>query len=131
MALYCDGCGELVYRTRYMPLLKKSLGIGKGSCDCAVRYLGMNVDAVAPTTVNPFDITFEHVNDEFGNKLHVSNLRQLSAAEKRLGFQSVVLNADAQNFDDPPQQKPVDVAAIHNWRHSNLGRYRENQRRRA
>lgn len=121
MSLKCGQCGESAYRTRFMPTLKLHLGYGAGSCQCADKHLGRALRATS--TANPFDIRFDHVKDEFGNHLHVENIRQLSAAEKRLGFQSVVLNADAQNFDDPPQQKPVDFAAIHKWKFSNRERY--------
>jgi hypothetical protein len=85
--------------------------------------------ALPSSTTNPFDITFDHVH-EFGQKLHVSNLRELERAESRLGFQSVVLNSDAQNFDDPPQQAVMDMARVHNWRYSNERRFRESQGRR-
>jgi hypothetical protein len=112
-----------------MPTIKKSLGYGPGSCHCAEKHLCQR-EALPSSTKNPFDITFDHVNDEFGQKLHVSSLRELSAAEKRLGFQSVVMNADAQNFDDPPQQKVMDMAAVHQWRYSSERRYRESQGRR-
>lgn len=99
-----------------MPTLKMFLGIGPGSCQCAEKHLGH-----APrtsSTANPFEITFQHVNDEFGNPLKVSSIRQLEAAEKRLGFQSVVLNSDAQNFDDPPQQRKIEMRDLHNWKFS-------------
>jgi hypothetical protein len=52
------------------------------------------------------------VANEFGGHLEVESIRQLEAAENRLGFQSVVLNSDAQNFDDPPQQRPVTVSDL-------------------
>ena len=68
------------------------------------------------STLNPFAIEFQHVNDEFGRPLKVENLRQLSAAEKRLGFQSVVLNSDAQNFNDPPQQKKITMQDVHRYK---------------
>ena len=69
----------------------------------------MAADRIPKTTVNPFSIEFQHVNDEFGKRLKVDSIRQLEAAEKRLGFQSVVLNSDAQNFDDAPQQRKLEV----------------------
>ena len=112
----------MVYRRIYSREQDKDLGVECG-CTRRPRVLG-------DSTKSSFDITFDHVNDEFGNKLHVENIRQLEAAQNRLGFQSVVLNADAQNFDDPPQQKRVDMASVHNWRYSNQGRYRENYGRR-
>lgn len=78
--------------------------VGKGvECGCTRK-------PKAPIgTGNVFDITFDHVFDATGGKLHVSNLRELSAAEKTYGFQSVVMNSDHQNFDDPPQQKRYEV----------------------
>jgi hypothetical protein len=112
-----------------MPTIKKSLGYGAGSCHCAEQHLGQR-SALPSSVINPFDIEFQHVNDEFGKKLHVSSIGELERAQKRLGFQSVVLNSDAQNFDDPPQQERVDMARVHNWRHSSEGRYRENYGRR-
>jgi hypothetical protein len=125
----CDNCGTVAYRLRFMPTLKKSLGYGSGSCQCAEKHLGQRA-ALPYSTGNPFDITFDHVADEFGHKLHVSNIRELERAEKRLGFQSVVLNSNAQNFDDPPQQPVVDMAAAHRWKYSSERRYRESQGRR-
>lgn len=88
---------------RFMAIQKKWLGF---DCGC------LAADRVPRTTLNPFKIRFDHVADEFGNHLEVENIRQLEAAEKRLGFQSVVLNSDAQNFDDPPQQREVTVSDL-------------------
>ena len=129
MAQKCDGCGEIAYKLRYMPLAEKNLGYGPGTCRCAEKYLGQKT-AIPKTTCNPFDITFDHVADEMGNKLHVENIRQLEAAEKRLGFQSVVLNSDSQNFDDPPQQKSISFADVHRWKFSDRQRFESNQSRR-
>lgn len=103
MATTCDGCKKVVYRRRLKleePNKGKFLGF---DCGC------LAADWIPRTTVNPFQIEFQHVNDEFGNHLKVESIRQLEAAEKRLGFQSVVLNSDAQNFDDPPQQRSITV----------------------
>ena len=94
---------------------KKWLGF---DCGC------LAADRVPRGTENVFDITFQHVNDEFGNRLKVHSIRELEAAEKRLGFQSVVLNSDAQNFDDPPQQKSTSVADIHNWKFGSKESYK-------
>lgn len=107
-------CGKVVYRRKFMPTRNIWLGV---DCGCVAA------DRIPRTTRNPFDITFDHVNDSLGGKLHVSSIRQLEAAEKRLGFQSVVLNSDAQNFDDPPQQRPINVADVHNWKYSDRQRY--------
>jgi hypothetical protein len=111
-----------------MPTIKKSLGYGAGSCRCAEKHLGQ-AQELPDSTKSVFDLTLDHVH-EFGQKVHVSNIRELEAAEKRLGFQSVVLNSDAQNFDDPPQQKPVDFASVHRWKFGSERQYRENQERR-
>jgi len=107
MATTCEACGTVVYRRRLKleePNKGKFLGF---DCGC------LAADRIPRTTVNPFDIKFDHVADSFGKKLHVSSLRELSAAEKLYGFQSVILNSDAQNFDDPPQQKPITVSDLY------------------
>ena len=122
MSQSCGQCGETCYRLRFMPTLKKSLGYGPGSCQCAERHLGQR-SAIPQSTESKFKIRFDHVADSFGNHLEVSSIRQLEAAEKRLGFQSVVLNSDAQNFDDPPQQRPITVADVHNFKFSDRQRY--------
>lgn len=124
MSQSCGQCGETCYRLRFMPTLKKSLGYGAGSCQCAEKHLGQR-SAIPQSTESKFKIRFDHVADSFGNHLEVSSIRQLEAAEKRLGFQSVVLNSDAQNFDDPVQQAPVDMAKIHRWKYSDQKRYHE------
>ena len=125
----CDRCHAPCYRLRFMPTVKMSLGYGPGSCRCAELHLG-SCQATPSTTKSQFDYTLQHVYDEFGKPLRVHNIKELSAAEKRLGFQSVILNSDQQNFDDPPQQKRVDMATVHNWRYSNEGRYRDLHERR-
>lgn len=124
----CEGCGESVYRMRYSASAEKMLGIGSGSCHCYEGIVGREL--IARTTNTAFAIELDHVHDEFGHKVKVENLRQLSAAEKRYGFQSVVLNSDAQNFDDPPQQRRMDIAAVHNWKFSNRERYERSRGRR-
>ena len=100
----CDKCSISVYRKIYErdEATGKMVGLG---VDCGCKRLARM--KVAQT--NSFDLTLDHVADEWGHKLHVGSLRELSAAEKRYGFQSVVLNSDAQNFDDPPQQRPITV----------------------
>ena len=114
MANICENCETSVYQTIFNHKQKKWLGVECG-CTRAAR---------APvTTVNPFNITFDHVHDAMGNKLHVENARQLSRAEQAYGFESVVMNRDAQNFDDAPQQKKVDVPSLHNWKFSDRQRY--------
>jgi hypothetical protein len=80
-------------------------------------------DRIPRSTANPFDLVLDHVFDEFGEKLHVESIRQLSAAEKRLGFQHVVLNQDAQNWDDAPQQRPITVADVYKFKYSDRERY--------
>jgi hypothetical protein len=107
-------CGKVVYRRKYMPERKIWLGV---DCGCVAA------DRIPRSCVNPWDLTLDHVNDELGHKLHVNSIRELSAAEKRLGFQHVVLNQDRQNWDDPPQQKPIDISQIHNWKFSDRQRY--------
>lgn len=107
MAQTCDICGTVVYRRIYDTAEKKDVGV-----DCGCR----RHEIIQRSTVNPFDIRFDHVADEFGNHLEVHSIRELERAEKRLGFQSVVLNSDAQNFDDPPTQQKIDMASVHNWK---------------
>lgn len=119
MSSKCEICETVVYRR----ILRGDKLVGV-DCGCTRRPRQL-----ADSTQSAFDIKFQHVNDEFGQPLHVHNLRELSAAEKRLGFQSVVMNADAQNFDDPPQQKRIDFASVHNWKFSNEQRARAMARR--
>jgi hypothetical protein len=113
----CDRCSIPVYRKVYEtdPETKKIVGIG---VDCGCR----RIVAMQRSTKSVFDITLDHVKDSWGNKVHVSNLRELSAAEKTYGFQSVVLNSDAQNFDDPPQQRRIEVGDLYKRKFSRGGR---------
>lgn len=48
-----------------------------------------------------FDITFDHVKDENGKNLHVSNIRELERAEKKYDFHAQVLHANQSNYDAP------------------------------
>lgn len=115
----CDSCGTPVHRKIYeMDKTGRFVGLG---VDCGCK----RVAVIKKAQTNSFALTLDHVHDEWGHKLSVQNLRQLSAAEKRYGFQSVVLNSDAQNFDDPVQQAPVDVSRIHRWKYSNRQRYQQ------
>jgi hypothetical protein len=120
MSQKCDKCSVVVYRKVYDTDKETGKIVGLG-VDCGCRRLA----AIQFGTRNPFAIEFDHVYDAAGGKLKVENLRQLSQAEKTYGFQSVVLNSDAQNFDDPVQQVPVDMAKIHHWKYSDQKRYRE------
>jgi hypothetical protein len=106
----CEGCGETVYRTRFILSQKKFLGV---DCGCIGR------ERIPRSTINPFDIVLEHAVP--GQKLHVHNIRELSAAEKTFGFQSVVLNSDAQNFNDPPQQRKLEVSDFYRPKFSRNG----------
>lgn len=108
MSQSCDVCAVVVYRKVWSKDRETGKMVGKGvECGCTRK-------PKAPVgTGNVFDITFDHVATEFGEKLHVSNLRELSAAEKRYGFESCVLSRDSQNFDDPPQQAPVTVDRLY------------------
>jgi hypothetical protein len=129
MSQVCENCNEVAYKLRFMPTLKKSLGYGPGTCHCAEKHL-CQTSAIPRETGSKFKIRFDHVNDEFGRNLEVNNIRELERAESRLGFQSVVLNKDAQNFDDAPQQPVMDMARVHNWKFSSEQRYRQSQGRR-
>ena len=122
MSHRCDECGTVVYRRVFSREQNKDLGV---ECGCTSRPR-----VLADSTMSAFDYTLNHVHDEFGKPLRVHSIKELSAAETRLGFQSVVLNSDAQNFDDPPQQRRVEMADVHRWRYSSPERYRENLRRR-
>lgn len=77
------------------------------------------------STANPFNLTLEHVHGADGKPLHVENMRQLAQAEKTYNFESCVLNRDAQNFDDAPQQQRIDMARIHKFKFSSERQYRE------
>jgi hypothetical protein len=121
MANVCESCSTSVYRTIFNPAKKQWLGV---ECGCTRRARAM------VSTVNPFDLTLQHVFGADGKPLRVENLRQLSRAEDTYGFQSCVLSRDAQNFDDPPQQPKVDVAALHNWKFSSREQYERNRARR-
>ena len=107
MANTCEACSTSVYRTIFNLGQKKWLGVECG-CTRAARAM--------VSTVNPFDITLQHVYGFDGKPLHVENSRQLSRAEQVYGFQSVVMNRDAQNFDDAPVQKSVTMADVHKWK---------------
>ena len=129
MAQYCESCNEIAYKLRFMPTLKKSLGYGPGTCQCAERHLGQRA-AIESGTTSAFKIKFDHVYDAGGGKLEVNSIRELERAEKTYGFESCVLNKDAQNFDDAPQQRVVDPASLHRWKFSSEKQFRENQGRR-
>jgi hypothetical protein len=118
VAQTCDKCGVAVYRKVYDTDKETGKMVGLG-VDCGCRRLA----AMQFGTRNPFAIEFDHVRDAAGGKLKVENLRQLSQAEKTYGFQSVVLNSDAQNFDDPPQQRKIEVADIHRFKYSTREKY--------
>lgn len=106
MAQYCEveGC-----RLKGKPIFKLSFQGGKfrgEECGCARSYR-------VKLTLNPFNFTLDHVRDEMGHKVHVESLAQLSAAEKRYGFESCVLNRDQQNFNDTPSQEPVTMNRLY------------------
>jgi hypothetical protein len=109
MAQFCEveDCrlkGKPVYKLVFQG------GLWRGEdCGCAKSYR-------IKTTINPFAITLDHVHDEFGQKVRVESIAQLSAAEKRFGFESCVLNRDQQNFNDVPEQKRYTVSDVHNWK---------------
>lgn len=116
MATKCEACNTVVYRRRLKleePNKGKFLGF---ECGC------LAADRIPKGCTNPFKIRFDHVRDELGNHLEVDNIRELERAQNRLGFQSVVLNSDAQNFDDPPQQKSIQVGDLYKRKFSRGGR---------
>ncbi len=121
MANICSQCGVSVYRTIFNVAKKQWLGV---ECGCTRRARAM------VSTVNPFDLTLQHVYGADGKPLRVENLRQLSRAEGTYGFQSCVLSRDQQNFDDPPQQRRLEVADIHRFKFSNREQYERNRARR-
>lgn len=121
MANVCEQCSTSCYRTIFNATKKQWLGV---ECGCTRRARAM------VSTVNPFDITLQHVHGADGKPLRVENLRQLSRAEEVYGFQSCVLSRDAQNFDDAPQQRKFEVADIHKFKFSNREQFERNRARR-
>ena len=90
----------------------------------------MPADAIPCSAINPFDINSTMWRMSSATSSMSVSIRELERAEQRLGFQSVVLNKDAQNFDDAPQQPRVDMARVHDWKFSSEQRYRDNHSRR-
>lgn len=127
MAQQCEECGETVYRRQYVHRRQKFLGEGTGSCRCYEREMG-TLARLPDSTRSAFDITLDHVYDSHGQKLHVENLQQLSQAENKYGFESCVLNRDAQNFNDAPQQPVVHMRDVHKWKYGNPREAREMER---
>lgn len=106
MAQYCEveDC-----RLKGKPVFKLSFQGGKFrgvDCGCARRYR-------IKLTLNPFAVTMQHVRDEAGHPIRVESIAQMSAAEKRYGFESCILNRDAQNFNDTPSQVPVTMDRLY------------------
>ena len=66
MSQVCENCGVVAYRLRFMPTIKKSLGYGSGSCQCAEKHLGQRTAMPYSQGRILFEITFDHVDDEFG-----------------------------------------------------------------
>jgi hypothetical protein len=63
---------------------------------------------------NPYgDLRLDHIHGEDGKPIRVTSSRQLSAAEQRYNFASVVRNMDSQNIDRAPVQKPMTVGDIY------------------
>ena len=63
---------------------------------------------------NPYgDLTLDHVSNERGEKVRVTSSRQLSAAEQRYGFASVVRNQNSENINRAPQQKVFTVGDVY------------------
>jgi hypothetical protein len=107
MANNCDNCGEACHRTRWI----------NG------RYLGLDcrcyTERVQASAVNPYgDLTLEHVHGEDGKPIRVTSSRQLSEAEKKHNFISVVRNMDQQNIDTPPVNRIRTVDDVYKRRFS-------------
>ena len=63
---------------------------------------------------NPYgDLRLDHVHGEDGKPIRVTSSRQLSAAEQRYGFASVVRNQNSENIDRAPQQKVFTVGDVY------------------
>lgn len=111
MANLCGNCGETCYRTRFIG--GKFLGL---DCRCVK-------DRAQASAVNPYaDLTLEHVYDEHGQPVRITSSRQLSEAEQRYNFASVVRNMDENNIDKPTQQ-PVFNVTDHYRRKFQRGEY--------
>ena len=100
----CKQCGGTVGRLRL---------VGDGfvgvDCGCAGRT---PLRKEAEKNVYS-DLTLDHVFDERGNKVRVTSSRQLSEAQKRYDFASVVHSMNAENIDRAPVQKPMTVGDIY------------------
>ena len=57
MSQTCDGCSKVVYRRKFMPTRGIWLGV---DCGCVAA------DAIPKGCRNAFDLTLDHVHDEFG-----------------------------------------------------------------
>lgn len=101
--MICDNCEKPIYRKVFTG--DRWLGV---DCGCYRERRR------AITAVNPFaDFQLEHVHDETGKPLRVTSIRQLSEAEKRYDFASVILNQDHGNVDDAPQQRVMTVSDVY------------------
>jgi len=108
MAQQCDLCSQPVYRKIWTTDAATGKMVGKGvECGCTRK------PKPPVGTDNVFSVTLQHVHDEFGKPIRVDNLRQLSAAESRYGFESCILSRNEQNFNDAPQQRKFGVADLY------------------
>lgn len=104
----CDVCTEPVYRKIWTTDAATGKMVGKGvECGCTSK------PKPPVGTENVFNLTMDHVYDEMGQKLKVENLRQLSQAESRYGFESCILSRNEQNFNDAPQQRKFGVGDLY------------------
>ena len=101
--MICDNCEKPIYRKVFTG--ERCLGVDCGCYRARPRAI---------TAFNPFaDFQLEHVHGEDGKPLRVTSIRQLSEAEKRYDFASVILNQDHGNVDDAPQQRVMTVSDVY------------------
>ena len=113
MARACDNCG-CTTNSRLRLQGGKFLGVDHCRCARAAR--------ARQSVNNPFgDLTLEHVKEEFGNPVHVSSIRQLEQAERRLNFSSVILAQDERNIDAPPIQRTITVDSLYRRKFASRG----------
>ena len=100
----CKQCGGTVGRLRL---------VGNG-------FFGIDCGCAGMTAIrkeagqNPYsDLTLDHVHDERGNKVRVTSSRQLSEAQNRYEFASVVHSMNSDNIDRAPAQRPMTVGDVY------------------
>lgn len=100
----CPECGATVCRERLVGDKFKGVDCGCAGKEMLRKEAEKNMYS---------DLTLEHVHDERGNKVRVTSSRQLSEAQKRYEFASVVHSMNSENIDRAPVQKPLSVSDIY------------------